>query len=195
MSIEFRRRDEHSFWSNSDTIRDLHEALSLLLTDGDAREPTHLRRSLVGIVYQWEIIVPWYREGSSGADSWGTNYYDVSDELAGRLRKEGFVEPHVMKGWGWSKPDPERLVITHDATESLYVYENGLRVGARSLLKPGIHTDLSGEPKERGSGREHGRYGRFYASFETPQGDTVRVYPEQQEIVYPYPPPAQAEAA
>lgn len=195
MSIEFRLRDEHSFWHNTETITDVHEALSLLCTDADSTEPTHLRRSLVGILFIWEIVVPWYREGSSGFDTSGTDHYDVSDDIAKRLQNEDLVEPYIEQSWGWSHRDPERLVITRAAALSLYTYQEGLRAGARSLLIPGIHTDLSTEPNRIGSGREHGRHGRFYVDFETPRGQVCRVYPEQQECVCPYPPQKHAEAA
>lgn len=118
MSIEFRTRNEHSFWSNVETITDLREALSLLQRRMGSTEPTHLRRSLIGIRFVWEIVVPWYRD-SHGRDTSGTDKYDVSDEVARHLQDERLVEPYIVKGWGWSYPDPERLVITREAIDSL----------------------------------------------------------------------------
>lgn len=81
-------------------------------------EPTHLRKSLIGIKFVWEIVVPWARD-SHGRDSSGTDCYDVSDEVAKRLRDEMLVEPYIVKGWGWSYPDIERLVITSGASAAL----------------------------------------------------------------------------
>lgn len=118
MSIEFRTRDEHSSWSNVETITDLREALSLLQRRMGSTEPTHLRRSLIGIRFVWEIAVPWCRD-AHGRDTSGTDYYDVNDEVAKHLRDEMLVEPYIVKGWGWSYPDLERLVITSEASASL----------------------------------------------------------------------------
>lgn len=189
----FRRRDEHSFWYNQEPISDPYEALSLLRSNNSSTIPPYLRRELIDALWTWEIVVPWYHEGSSGGDSSGEDYYEVVDAVAQRLKLESHVEPHVDKGWGWSRPNPDRLVISSRSKEMSIEHERVLRAAAAALLRPGIHTDLSGKPHQGGAGWDYDT-NRFYVDFHTPSETTCRVYPERQEIIYPYP-AAKQEAA
>lgn len=172
-------------WWNETPITDVYEALDLLSSENSAREPIHLN-AYDRDLKSWCIASPWYSEGSSGGDTWGTNYYQVDQSLVLALVLERFVEPLKEIGWGYTNYNKHKLVISEAGREKWRGKEKELLSEAESFLTLGVHTDLTGIPVRNGYGREHYRYGRFYVDFITPAGQTCRVFPEQKHIEYPY---------
>lgn len=187
---QFPKRTEHTNYSNKVPIADMHEALELLMMDGSSTDPYHLTNRK-GI---WEIVLPWYHEGSSGGDSSGFDYFQIDQELAKRLVDERKVEPRRKMRWGATDILQNELVPTRAAVRDEEVYRREMQAHAKSLLVVGLHTDLSGEAVSNGWGREEWRYGRMYFDFKMPNDNICRVYPESDEVVAPYPPPKTAAA-
>lgn len=176
------QRTKHTTWENDTPISDSNEAISLLAHNSSSSEPVHLTRFPYDCEHEWEIVVPWYHEGSSGADSAGWDYFQIDQELAARLVRAGIVEPYKILYLGGSRVDQNRFVLPKELKTAAYQRERELIEKAKRLLVPGVHTDLAGEAQRCGSGREHWRFGRFYVDFETPLGGEIRVFPEQEEV-------------
>lgn len=172
-------------WYNEVPITDVFELLDLLDSENSAREPIHLN-AYDRSTKEWCVASPWYSEGSSGGDTWGTYYYQVDQSLVFALILEGLVEPLKELEWGHTRYNRQKLVISHFGREKWRSYEKKLLKKAETLLTPGVHTDLTGIPVRNGYGREHFRYGRFHVDFITPSGETCRVFPEQGNLEYPY---------
>lgn len=183
--MRFRKRGKYSFWHNPETITDIHVALELLADKSGTSEPVHLRTTTE---FGWEIVLPWYTEGDSGGDRSGHHYFDVSKELAHMLRDHELVTPHIVIGWGFRRPDPSKLVLSSDGANVLEQYFANMLTRALAAIRPGIHTDLTGEPPHLRRSRDHRHSGALFFEFRTSQGQTARIYPEKNEIIMPYPP-------
>ena len=181
------RRNEHSYWDNKEPITDINEALSFLSHQGSSSDPIHLARHRRPGGEVWELVKPWYAEGDSGGDTSGLDYYQIDPALAQRLVAERLVVPHVVKYWGGSYEENDKLVISSAARERDRNFEHEQLGAAEKFLTPGIHTDLTGKPKRVAWGRDHHWYGRLYADYEMPDGRRCRVYPEKGEVVVPPP--------
>ncbi len=188
-------RCPNTYYRNEEPITDLNEALYVLSNERlgrSSRDPLHLRNETVLGNRVWEVVFPWYREGSSGGDSWGQEYFLIADEVAAALIAEHLVAPLRVLHMGYTETDQKRLVLSEHGKERLEAYEAEMIVKAKSMLTPGVHTDLTSEVDCRDFGRDGHQCGRFYLDFRTPHEDTVRVYPEQGELLYPYPPKEKA---
>jgi hypothetical protein len=180
----FPKRDEYTRWLNAKPIGDLNEALSLLRAQSSSNESHYLSRRANGQEkMRWEIVIPWYAEGDSGGDRSGYDYVQIDQQLAEKLLSEKHVEGLEVKYWGGSFRERDKFTITKTAAESNREFETALLEKAAALLTPGVHTDLAGEARRIGFGREHWRHGRFYVDFRTPSGDRYRVYPEEGTAV------------
>lgn len=191
--MSFAKRDEYSYWYNETPITDLHEALYFLAREGSSRDPYCLAKpggywGQKEVPDRWELHAPWYREGSSGGDTSGTDYYQIDPALAEQLINEGYVAPRRVKQWGHTEERKDELVITEKGRCVDEAFEKQMLKKAESMLVPGIHTDLTGNPERRQYDRDKFRHGRFYVEFDTPNEGRCRIYPEQDEMIFPYPP-------
>ena len=187
-------RNPNTYYRNEAPITDLNEALYVLSNERfgrSSRDSLHLRNETVLGNRVWEVVFPWYREGSSGGDTWGQDYFLIADEVAAALIAEHLVAPLRILHMGYTETDEKRLVLSEHGKERLAEFEMQMQAEAQSMLIPGVHTDLSLKLEHAGWGRDGYQCGRFYADFKTPNEDIVRVYPEQNELVYPYPPKKQ----
>lgn len=173
-------RGEHGTWCNYEPITNLAEALDFLTTDGSSSEPYHLHRSIHGD--GWELAAPWYREGSSGGDSSGTDYYQIGQSLAQRMIEKELVEQLLVKFHGGSYRDKDKLVVTRRGSEAQKLLLAKAQRRALRMLIPGKHTDLTGEPQSAGWGRDQWRYGRQYFEYCGPSGNRFRVFPVEHTI-------------
>lgn len=184
---DFPKRDKHTFWWNAEPITDIYEALQLLNEElgwigEDAFVRLHdCRGEKVGL--SWEIILPWYREGSSGGDMSGRYYFQIDSNLAERLVAEELVE--FRRKYGGSLILRDEYVISRAGHRHWKEYFDTMRAKAVGMLKPGVHTDLSGKPVYVGQSRDHWRYGKLYFEFGMPLGGNCRVYPEDNCILMP----------
>ena len=183
----FPTRNEYTFWYNDEPIRDINEALHLLNTQGSSSEPYHLTK--YSDPQLWEIVAPWYHEGSSGADSGGNDYFQIDKTLAEQLLRELLVEPRRINYFGGFRLDPDQLVISKTGEQQVHAFNQKMRTKAQSLLILGTHTNLTGEVVYRGHDRENRTHGKLYFEFLGPYDETCRVYPEENRVVFPYPPP------
>jgi len=181
------RRNEYTHWNNEQPITDLHEALHLLGMSSSSSDPHHLarRHELLGEI--WELVASWYREGDSGGDSSGFDYFQIDQNLARELVNERLVQSHVVKYRGGSYEERDKFVISAVARERLHKLDTTLLVQAETLLRPGVHTDLTGKPNRTASGRDRWRYGRFFVDYVIPNGECCRVYPSEGALIVPYP--------
>ncbi len=176
----FPERDAGGVWCNETPIADIHEALHLLAGDPSSTETPHLLRRYGVDRFVWEIVIPSHHNCGDGRESEGDEYYQIAPEVGGRLVTERLVQL-----------DPcatEWFVITHEAKRAIPGFERTLVVKAAELLKSAADTDLFGHAEVSGSGREHRIYGRFYVDFRMSSDTTCRVYPEQGDVIDPYPP-------
>ncbi len=184
---KFPQRTKYTTWHNEEPITDVNEALYFLNQQGSSSEHIHLARRRGADGLEWELVEPWYREGSSGGDTGGEHYYQIDTVLAEKLVRDALVRPHKRVGWGYTREEPDTLVISAKGEQAVRTFEEGMRSKALEFLVPGVHTDLTGEPVRCGNGRDQWRHGRVYFDFRTPAGETCRVYPEQDECIVPYP--------
>ena len=175
----FPSRDKYSNWFNETPITNLNEVLDVLKEKSTAIEPHFLSRKNG----RWEIVLPWYRDGSSGGDTWGYRYLQIDPKTAETLVSEKLVEPHQVKHLGYTETQKDVLVISRKGREIIKMFVESMITKADGMLKPGIHTDLTGKPSRSGFGREEWRYGRFYVGYEMPSGQKCRVFPEQNILV------------
>ena len=190
----FPKRTPHSYYYNEEPVTDLNEALDLLGSDNSSTDPVHLARKDPRDGEGWEVRIPWYKEGSSGGDTSGIDYYQIDTELAERLVSERMVEPFVVKQWGSSYADSHRLVLTAPSKQRVREFSDDMRAKALKLLIPGIHTDLTGEPDYAGSGRDSYRHGRVWVLLRSPKEGRCRVYTESGVVVFPDTTPEEAAA-
>lgn len=181
------KRDKYTNWWNMAPIADLHEALHLLNEElpwisEDAFIRLHDCRSDKG-GFPWEIILPWYREGSSGGDASGYHYLQIDPNLAEHLVAEELVD--CRRKYQGSLILPDEYVISATGRRRWLEFFETMRTKAVGMLKPGIHTDLTGKPLYRGADRDHWRCGNLYFKFEVPLGGDCRVYPEEERILMP----------
>lgn len=177
--VLFPKRGHGSFWMNQEPLVDLHETLDLLRYESETYEPNYLSHNVkLGV---WEIVAPWYSHGDSGGDQSGYLYYQVDTKLAEQLTRDALVSGRRIEYHGGSYVNEEELVPTTAGHRRADTYWQESKTRALSLLQPGIHTDLTGEPHGRGWGREHRTYGRAYFDFEAPLGK-FRIFPETNEI-------------
>jgi hypothetical protein len=184
--MAFRKRSATSHWRNDEPIKNLYEAIDTLSSENSSRDPVHLRKRESEAGDGYEIVWPWYREGSSGGDSWGIEYYEIDTATAEELIREHFVAPRRVKHLGYTETRDDELVVTDIAREKLDLFEKEMERKAESMLTPGIHTDLAGKPKRLCWSRDGFRCGRLYFEYELPEErGRVRVYPEEQRLVMP----------
>lgn len=186
----YPERDKYTRWRNELPIVDLNEALYLLAMDMrlSVEVPYLTRRQQEAVGEIFELVVPWYTHGDSGGDQSGYYYFQIDQDLARKLVMDGLVQPTVVKYWGGSHEETNKLVISPSAHERHREFETEMLAKAETLLKPGLHTDLTGRPCRRYYGLEHQYYGRFYVEFEMPNGKQCRVYPGEDILIAPYPP-------
>src|SRR3989344_3835161 len=156
--MSLRPRDEYTYWWNEAPITDVHEALHLLRPQwGDPfGEKT---RYLSMRADPPELHIEWFADGDSGGASSGTYYLEIALTVVEQLQRDGFVQPLQVKGYGYSYPDPNKLIIS------------------------GEHSKFSGIFESTGWGRVHSRFGgRLFFDFVTPMKEKVRVYPDTKEV-------------
>jgi hypothetical protein len=175
--------DRHH-WYNEGPILDLNEALELLQRESSTTEPHHMARRFRAT--EWEIVIPWYSEGDSGGDQSGYYYFQIDQTLAKRLVREKLVEPRRVNYMGGHYFNDDELVISTEARRSVQAFLAEMQTKACALLIPGVHTDLTGEIRPGLQGREQWRTGKLYYDFTTPNNERCRVYPETNEVVFPY---------
>ncbi len=171
---------------NETPITDVYEALDVLCFESSSRRSIHLFKSIDKDNPDYHLVVPWYREGCSGGDTSGEDYYQIDPTLAQKMIDEGLVTPLKIVSWGRTDTDRERFVVCYDGEEKSKAYDRDMIKKAESMLKPGIHTDLTAKPYRTEYGREGFRHGRFYVEFKTPHNERCRVYPQDDELVFPY---------
>jgi hypothetical protein len=183
-----RYKVEDITFYNESPITDAHEALDIFFAEQTHRTPIHLFRSVEqkGREREYRIVIPWYREGSSGGDTSGESYYQIDVALAEQMISEQFVVPMKVLSWGRTDIDSERFVLNYLGERKSKAFDKAMLEKAESMLTVGIHTDLAGKPERTSYGREGFRCGRFYVDFRTPHEETCRVYPEQEELVCPF---------
>ena len=175
----FPSRDKYSNWFNETPITNLNEVLDVLKEKSTAIEPHFLSRKNG----RWEIVLPWYRDGSSGGDTWGCHYLQIDPKTAETLISERLVVPNEVKRLGYTETQKDVLVISRKGREQIKEFINSMITKADGMLKPGVHTDLTGKPEHTGCGREDWRYGRFCVKYKMPSGETCCVFPEQNILV------------
>lgn len=183
---KFPKRGEYDHWYNDEPFTDIHEVLQLLNTRSPLiNEEFHLH-PCPEYDWKWEIVEPWFTSGDSGGDRSGYHYYQIAPELAERLVAECLVTPRKQKEWGYTREILDELVISAAGKTMVETFEAEMRARAESMLTPGVHTDLTGDPVYRGFRREGYRHGRLYYKFQLPESnDCCRVYPEEGRIVLP----------
>lgn len=179
------RRTEYTFWMNDEPYTSLYTVLELLAAQSQTYEPHHLHRCDGKDGFDWEIVVPWYSHGCSGGDQSGHHYYQFDPAIAERLVEYELVTPHKEVGWGYTTEVKDKLVISSKGSEELRRFMHDMRTKAESLLKPGVHTDLTGTIDYRGYSRDDHGSGPLHFLFEMPTGGRCRVYPEEEKIVLP----------
>lgn len=171
---------------NETPITDVHEALDVFFVEQTHRMPMHLYRGLNKKNPDYRLVIPWHRDGSSGGDTSGENYFQIDPVLAEQMIAERLVVPRKDIGWGYTRDDPERFVLNYLGEQKSKAFDKAMLAKAESMLTVGVHTDLAGKPMRTSYGREGYRCGRFYVDFKTPHEETCRVYPEQEELVCPF---------
>lgn len=179
------KRTEHTFWMNDKPYTNIYVVLELLAAQSQTYEPHHLHRCRGNEGFDWEIVVPWYSSGCSGGDTSGHHYYQLDPAVAEQLVKDELVTAHMEKHWGYTTEEKDKLVISHRGSEELRLFMHDMRTKAESLLKPGVHTDLTGKVDYRGHDRDDYGSGPLHFLFEMPTGGRCRVYPEEDRIVLP----------
>ena len=180
--MPLRKRDQYTHWLNEEPIADVYEALHLLKPQwGDPfGEKT---RYLAMDKSPAELHIQWFADGDSGGASSGIHYLDIAPAVVEHLQKGYWVRPHMEVGWGYSRPNLYKLVISDHAKLLFNEYIERTREEARKSLVAGEHSRFSGIFNDAGSGREHGRCGgRLYFDFVTPMKERVRVYPDTKEV-------------
>lgn len=182
----YPKRDEHTHWNNEEPITDVHEALEILSEQSPTDSDEFRLHPTRGKLYAWEIVVPWYTEGDSGGDQSGYHYYQIDETLAETLVKEGLVEKRREPRMGYTHTHNDQLVISQAGRDALDAYLTQMRAKAESLLRPGVHTDLTGKPDYAGHDRDGYHCGKLYFEFRLPDTDRrCRVYPEEDRVVEP----------
>ncbi len=180
-------------WMNADhgAIADLHEALDLLADESRStvQEPVrlHLLNSEPEI---WEIVVPWFTSGDSGGDQEGLHYFYTSTATAQKLLAKCFVTQRMYV----RRDRPERVegewIIAKAGQGARTIFSCELLIRANGLLKPGVHTDLTGTAQWWNTfcHRDFLRYGPAFFICCDPHRDgyVYRVYPESEEIKGPF---------
>lgn len=181
--MEQRKRDKFTHWRNQKPIADAYELLELLQPrqGGRSSDSRYLRADK----NPPELEVDWYREGSSGGDSSGYEYYEVKPEVVEQLVREHWVEPNVVKFWGGSNIERHKLVLSELGKISLKKHIAGQAEEARRLLIPGEHSKISGLFEYRGYDRDghDGEGGELYFEFETPQKERLQVFLASKRVV------------
>lgn len=177
--MERRSRDRYTHYDNEQPFNDIYAVLELLLSKQQGRSTTHsvLRRDP-------EVQRFWYREGSSGGDTGGVDYYDVEPAIGKQLIDGRLVEPRVEKYWGGRTVHESDLVISEAGRKKLTECIEQQREVARSLLVPGVHTKFSGVFNNAGWDWEALRSGRALLcfSFQTPIGERLQVWPALKRV-------------
>lgn len=188
------QRTPGTYWSNDVPFTNAMEVLYILATKSTTSDP-HYMEQFPHDLSKWEIIVHWWNDRGYG--SGGYTFYQVDSAVAEKLKTEQLIEPRRVKYVGGFITRRDEFVITPKGREMLDAFEANGRETALRLLKPGIHTDLVGEPwpKKGRLGREHMNYGRLYVEFSCPNDTVCRIYPDTEEVVFPYPPPGVKTAA
>ncbi len=182
----FPKRGAYTYWHNVDPIDDAYEVLSLLALKTSSGHPTIIRESEEPLDIA-EIERHWYREGSSGGDMAGIEYYQVTMGIFQRLQNFGMIcYRRIPDGTGHYYNRYDQFVISTEGARNLGEYENHLRKIAQRMLKVGIHTDLTGEIRQLQTGREHWRHGALYVDFQCPNDRLCRIYPARREVIFPY---------
>ena len=180
--MSLRPRDEYTYWWNEAPITEVHEALHLLRPQwGDPfGEKT---RYLSMRADPPELHIEWFADGDSGGASSGTYYLEIALTVVEQLQRDGFVQPLQVKGYGYSYPDPNKLIISRLGTLEIEEYLMRTEEEMRKLLIPGEHSKFSGIFESTGWGRVHSRFGgRLFFDFVTPMKEKVRVYPDTKEV-------------
>lgn len=178
-----KMRDQYTPWFNDRPINNVHEALDFLKQQSYVSgEAFHLHHNREG---WWELVEPWYSEGDSGGDQSGWNYYQIEEAVALQLVSAGLVAPREVPRMGYTQTIEDELVITQKGQEELAAFGARMVTIAKSMLRPGIHTDLTGEVRQRGSGRRHRSYGPYYVRILGANDEFYRVYPELGKIEGP----------
>ncbi len=182
----FPKRSEHTRWMNAEPITELERALYWFVDAfSSSTEPSHLRPPLTyrgsDAPRVWEFVECWASE-KHGHTNGGENHYQIDQELAARMFKERFVEPFLEKGWGYTRQDNDRLVLSQKGRAHLEAHQQSLCEKARTFIVPGVHTDLTGELKgDSGCWLERNDQERWYCRFWS--GDRViTVFPETGEV-------------
>ena len=132
----YRKRDEHTYWYNEQPIATIHEALDALCKRwGDSG-----KRYIYTDNEKPELWICWYKEGSSGGDSAGTDYFEIKPEVTAELAKLGYIEKMAVPQIGYTYHEPYKFVLSREGErerERLYKEKKEI---ARSLLVPGEHS-------------------------------------------------------
>jgi len=180
--MPLRRRNKYTHWWNEEPIADAYEALHLLKPQwgdpfGEKTRYLAMDKSPV------ELHIQWFADGDSGGASSGIYYLDIAPAVVEQLQKEYWVRPHMEVGWGYSRPNPYKLVISDHAKLLFNEYIESKKKEARKLLVAGKHSKFSGVFNDAGYDREYNRRGgRLYFDFKTPMGEKVRVYPDIKKV-------------
>jgi len=175
----YRKRDEHTYWYNEKPIATTHEALDALRKRwGDSG-----KRYIYTDGEKPELRIGWYKEGSSGGDSAGTDYFEIKPEVAAELAKLGYIEKMPIREIGYTYREPHKFVLSREGERELERLYKEKKEVARSLLVPGEHSQFSSIFDDAGSDREGYRHcGRLFFDFVTPMKEKVRVYPDTKEV-------------
>lgn len=178
-------RTENTSWRNAKPATDLNEVLYVLAEKNSSTTPVHLFRHPEDKDWNWEIKIPWYRDGDSGGDSSGVDFYQIEEETALKLIKERLVEKRRIPQWGYTETRNREYVISSHGKRQLGEYHEQMREKAWALLKPGVHTDLTGARDIAlcPSRKHYGDDMRLFFVCNVPNGSRVHVYPEDGSIV------------
>jgi hypothetical protein len=174
----------HSHWYTEEVFTDINAVLQLLRAESPTYEPNHIERNRGGDC-EWQIVVPWYTQGDSGGDRSGYHYFQIDPDLVKQLIADGLVQKRTDPRIGYTYTYDNEFVVSQAGRDQSRRFESEMQAKAERMLKPGVHTDLTGKPERRGSGRDHWRFGKYYLIFELPGGNYCKVYPEEDRLVLP----------
>lgn len=181
--MDRRRRSEYTYWENQHPVADPYELLSLLRSRQSGRysDERHLHPHLTPP----ELHLKWHREGSSGGDTSGYDYYEVATEVATHVVRERWVEPHVHKFWGGSTVEKDKLVLSRFGLESLRKHIDTQEKEAKKLIVPGEHTKFSSvfNYREHGWHSQDGEATELCFEFTTPMDERIRVHLSSKRVV------------
>jgi hypothetical protein len=178
-------RAGNTYWWNDTPIMDVHLALEILLKESAViGRPTYLHDcQYEKVSHKWEIVEYWYREGSSGGDRGGWNYFQIDARIAEQLVAEKLVIPKEEGAHPCIIKIPYQLLVSDKGRRVYNEYRESMKRKALGMLRPGVHTDLTGETRSRGMDREPWRCGELFFAFDMPLGGQCHVFPGSERIV------------